>query len=244
MTDVPICDLEIKHDDGSDEKLSFKLLQNEERKMCMKIIYDSLSRSHEMQLVCDHFELLGMETIANAQKLKYILNYFYAKDATLQLNHIRNFHQFISNLTCNSLQIKYVLSDKQLYKPLISFILSNVSKYDELWYALVKTIPHWKKKHYLFAMRNGLRKSLLYVTEASRERHRQTIIHCYHKQKNGRLFWTALVNHYGYNEDVDSDDCTFQNLRKFYLQFHRYFAKKDEMKIAEAFWSPIKREYA
>eukprot|EP01084_Bolivina_argentea_P146690 256786_1 len=239
---TPICELVITYD-GSEKKLSFKLLDHQQRKLCMKQIYNSMLGSNKLNIASNHFELLGMDMILNERKLNYILKNIYS-NTTLQLNQIKNFYGFISNMTYNQLQIKYILSDKQLYKPLISFIVTNISKYEWLFALIVRTIQLWKQKHYLFAIKNGLCQSLLSLTDVYRYHHREKIISLYKTGKRAGAFWNTLINDCKNQRTCTKEKCRFELFRTFYLQFHRYFAKKNDRKTSEMFCDTMKSGYS
>eukprot|EP01083_Nonionella_stella_P218178 782600_1 len=212
---------------------TFDLFNKDELQACTNTIFNSVFTNHYLDVSVKgpykrHFVILGFQCVMYHRKMVQLLSIFHKYAAKLGTNHRVNFWQFMANIIQdNILLIKYILSYPSLWKPLLLGIFVNIKHealcFSELWMILIQTTPFWKKKHYVFAMNNGIEQTIIQIAQKKWNVNSTQLSIMYNKAKQKRYFIEKLIHNTSFRG-------TLGNLQRYFIYFHSYCSKNTQMK--------------
>ena len=160
------------------------------------------------------------------------LKLFDQNASTLKTLNRVNFWHLMMSIYYKPLLIKYMLSDKSVWKPLFLGIFSNIREdnfcYGELWLILIYILPFWKGKHYRFAMKNGIEQTIVLLAGKYLNTYGKDLWRAYECMKRKRNFLDVDLYH-------ESTTVTVANLQRYFIRFYQYCSKRGKLDLYDSF---------
>eukprot|EP01084_Bolivina_argentea_P184125 317629_1 len=152
----------------------YSILEKSERVNAINFIYSIMVHEENKSFLLwnnnrNIYNVLSQEMISSG-KLQNIFEFMQNRNNDMTSNNITNFLSIWAMLTYDSLNIKYIMKNDKLWRPLLTFVVYILSAveyhlaYHEisgLWKILFDTIIYWKKKHFKHTIANQTKKCTL-----------------------------------------------------------------------------------
>ena len=175
-------------------------------------------------------ETLSLEILFEQNRFIRILNDFHIKCAQLTRYQRWNFYNLIANICVNKLHMKYILAQKQIWKPLFLGIISNIIHSlcveGEFFMKLVTIMHEWRPRHFKFIIKKGLDKAVIRLIERWWSHCKDDLIESYGKircKDDEKYFLRHIIVSTDINPTI-----TCQNIQRFYALL-RYQTSKANM---------------
>eukprot|EP01084_Bolivina_argentea_P159778 278275_1 len=233
---------------NKNETTHYDTCKDEDRKKAQSKLFDAIFSPTDYCTVSvkpfSVFDTIGLETLLHPDRLAHIFNVFNQNAKTSKRNHRENFGQLIANITINNLLIKHLLSRQQLWKPLFAGILSNIIYATDvagiLFVRLMFTVSKWKRKHYKFAIRNGIAIAILKLIQIYWNMLNDEMYNSYLsiRNKTQEIYFISPIFQLS---EIDPKN-GFQNIQRYYSLFDDHCIKENIYHIYKLFSASMKTQ--